>query len=91
MTETPSPLNLAILFPLGIALLLTLRLVYGRSVGTAYDALKVALTMAGWILILIGLTGLVFALISGFVILFVIVFLFVMVVFVGRCRTAERK
>jgi type II secretory pathway component PulF len=84
------PLSLLVLIPMGVALLWAVQLLY-RARGAADDPLRLILTLAGWIMIVVGLIG------TATHLLFVvspvgwIVVLMILAMAVARYRALERR
>lgn len=91
MSEALGPINLVVLIPPAVALLWTVRLVYGRRGATSDDILKQVMSTAGWLLLLVGLIGMVVGTAGPFSILAIVVLPAVLIMAVGQFRQSERR
>lgn len=66
MPESLGPFNLILLSMPGVALLATVRLLYGRRLLSASDPLHLLLSMSGWVLILLAAVGVVAGMMGPF-------------------------
>ena len=83
-------INLASLTIVGMALLWTLQLVY-RRVPTSDDALRIMLTVAGWVLLFVGLLGLMVGVAGGWGVCLWLFTLATASMVVNRYRASERS
>jgi MSHA biogenesis protein MshG len=89
MDNALGPLSLFVLILIGVAMLWSIRLSYRTRLGVADDAVRLILTIAGWVLILVGILGtatqaFIFAAPMAWIVILAIV-----IMAVGRYRTAE--
>ena len=59
MNDGFGPLNWVSLLPLGVALLVSVRIVFGERVASSDDALRRVLVISGWLLVIVGIVGFV--------------------------------
>src|SRR5688500_13381182 len=91
MNEALGPLNLAVLAFLGVALLWTLRMVYGQRGAGSDDVLKRFLSTAGWLMLLLALLGVVVGMAGPFALLSIIILPAILIMVIGQYRRSERR
>lgn len=93
MTETLGPFNLVVLALPGIALKIALRIMYGRRAFAATDPLKLLLSIASTMMLVLAFFGMVIGLVGFWWMLIPLPIIFIVVIFmtIDRFRHAEHR
>ncbi len=91
MTESLGLVNLIGLLILGVAWLVTVRLVFARRSSEGDDLMQRGMTIAGWLLLMLGMLGLLTALVGPVAVVVWPVVLLISSMAIGRYRHSERR
>ncbi len=84
-------INLMPLLALGVAWLVTVRLVFARRSSQGDDLMQRGMTIAGWVMVLLGVLGLLAMFVGPVAFVAWLIFLVIMAMAVGQYRQSERR